>query len=224
MTPSSRPRLISIPADDVVLRKYAERVASGGSSDAAGLERLLRPLFPDAVVRPRHSLASDIVDDDVWYVYRDRLYRRWTIEDETLAPESAVGVLDDYGTFVDVQDSAAGLFGASRAELIGRDGRTFCAPGFESWYDDVLDTLGHVGVIATGWQIYREDRTTNYVDLTIVKDGAGIRRHKAAFHVVPVDHARGWFGAPAHHEDLAVNTNPVLREARPRRAEPVGVA
>ena len=219
---NSRPRLISIPADDVVLRKYAERVASDGPADVAGLQRLLRPLFPDAVVRPRHELASAI-DERVWYVYRDRLYRRWTIENEALTQENATGVLDDTGRFVDIEDAGADFFGAPRAELIGRNGRSFCAPGFEAWYDDVLQLLADVGSISTGWQIYRADSSTQYVDLTIERNGAGTRLHRAAFHAVPSDHPRGWFGAPSRDDEAAHNAGRRPRRAAPRQtaAQPV---
>jgi PAS domain-containing protein len=128
-------------------------------------------------------------------------------------------VIDDAGRFVDVENAAADLFGTSRAELIGRNARTFCAPGFESWYDDVLEMLAHVGMIATGWQIYRDDHTRQYVDLTIVKEGAGSRLHRAWFHIVPADHRRGWFGAPSHEDVLLPSADSVLREARERRIE-----
>jgi PAS domain S-box-containing protein len=196
-----RPRLISIPAEDLVLRKYAERAASSGTSEPEALERLLRPLFPEAVVRPRHELAS-VAGEIVWYVYRDRLYRRWATEDEGLDRETATAVLDDTGLFNDADAAAADLFGASRAELIGRNGRSFCAPGFEAWYDDVFELLADVGMVATGWQIYRADSTKRYVDLTILRNRAGTRLHWAAFHAVPDLHARAWFGAPSRDDEL----------------------
>lgn len=62
------PALFLNPADDLAFVGEVDRLMEGGIAEASELERQLRILHPDAVVRPRDLSNEPFV---VWYVYRD---------------------------------------------------------------------------------------------------------------------------------------------------------
>jgi PAS domain S-box-containing protein len=191
-------RLMTIPADDVVLRHYAGRAAAGAQQVSA-VEQRLRPLFPDVVVRRQHELAS-IQPDTACYVYRDRLYHRWGLSDDARRGTAGGLTFDDIGRFVEADASVDALFGVSQEGLVGASGRSFFAPGFEDWYDDLIDLVRQHPSLSSGWHVHRPDGSTRYAEFEVVRDGAGPGRHRALFRPFQRGAARGWFGAGSRLE------------------------
>jgi len=68
----ARPMIVRNPPNDRHFELAVESVLSGGVTDPAAAQELLRQRYPKAVVRPR-ELAGERTP--VWYVYRDG---RWT--------------------------------------------------------------------------------------------------------------------------------------------------
>jgi hypothetical protein len=62
------PVLFVNPANDPEFRRHVDGLMEGDIDDPSELERRLRPLYPEAVVRPR-ELADEPLS--VWYIYRD---------------------------------------------------------------------------------------------------------------------------------------------------------
>jgi PAS domain S-box-containing protein len=178
-----RIRLVTIPAEDAVLRQFASRALASRAQTPRALERLLRLLYPEVHARPQNNLAA-VGAESVWYVFRDTRYQRPGGGDWWHADGSGRAVLDDAGKFVDVDETAASLLGVVPVELLGRSARAFYPPQLDDWFDDIVPILRREGVAMTRWLIYRPDGTTAYTDVRLVNDEAGSHRHGVAFNPV----------------------------------------
>jgi hypothetical protein len=70
-----QPALHLNPGDDDVFAADVERLVATGLRNAAELQRGLRAIYPNALVRPRDLAHEPYV---LWYVYRDG---RWVASD-----------------------------------------------------------------------------------------------------------------------------------------------
>ena len=63
-----RPILVVNPADDRIFSAYADVLVEHGAGTTGELQRRLRPIYTQAVVRARELSSEPFV---IWYVYRD---------------------------------------------------------------------------------------------------------------------------------------------------------
>jgi PAS domain-containing protein len=125
-TPTSSPRIITIPSSDAAFREHVQRLTARDPSATAGdLQARLRMIFPRVVVRER-ALSSE---PSAWYVYRDGGWKAaatGTWWEEPGLPRVAVSA---EGWITEANRPAGGLLGIDPTDTVPHHFTDFIVPG-----------------------------------------------------------------------------------------------
>ena len=174
-------RALVFPADDYV---FAERVREILDEDAnidaalTALNRQLAVVHPRIAVSVRSPLAG-FGGGPVVYVYRDgSALSRLGRDDWARDPSTARLVTDTTGSYIEVNEEAAVLFGVGRHEIIGRRAGSFTRPDARIQDADALwkalETTGRLHSLAV---VRRADGEEIPVEFVTVRDGDGEGRN-----------------------------------------------
>jgi PAS domain-containing protein len=140
----SRPKLTVIPSTDAAFREHVERLVDRHHfAVAADLAARLRRLFPRVVVRPSEVSGQA----DIWYVYRDGVWRSSADPSWWAEPRSPRVSVNREGWIEEANTAARAILGLPPTGDLPRYFSDFVAPGT---LDDALDLFA---VIADGREL-----------------------------------------------------------------------
>jgi PAS domain S-box-containing protein len=173
---------MSFPSTDLVFAQrvreaLAEREDDEVLSAADHLRRRLMSVHPHVDVHPRAALAG-FGPDPVLYVFRDG-HASHAFEDDWLKSDSvARAVTDADGRYLEVNDAAAVLYGASPDAIVGRPAGSFTRPDARiADAASLWKTLSSTGRLHSLALLRRADGAEVTVEFVTIKDGDGAGRN-----------------------------------------------
>jgi hypothetical protein len=165
--------LLCFPPTDAVLLGIVRRLAESAESlRPRDLEESLRPIYPNAVVRARDSLAS--FAGPAWYVYRDGRYSPYDTERWWDAPETAQIVLGPDGRYLDANAAALAILNCDLQELLAASPGDFTVESYRPNVPWVMQLLRDTGELhSTVMMQPRGDRPIQAVEYHLVMNGDG---------------------------------------------------
>jgi PAS domain S-box-containing protein len=172
----------SFPTADVV---FAERVREllqhelqpDREAVRAQLETALRDVYPHVHATIRSDVAS--FGDTVIYVFRDGSIAASLMAEDWIDDASTARLVSDHsGTYLEANEQAAGLFGRTADEIVGRRAGSFTRPDARIEDAEALwRALEHTGRLHSLAMIKCGDGTETPVEFVTVKDGDGPGRN-----------------------------------------------
>ena len=177
--------LLCFPPVDAVFGEVTRRALDTvADPEPDQLEAYLRQVYPAAVVRERHVLAS--FGGPAWYVYRDGRYSPFTDERWWEAPETACILLGDDGRYLDANPAALELLGVDLATLRASAPGSFTVPTYKTVVPWILQLIQDTGELHSTTMLLPAGGGSGLpVEYRLVKDGAGPGRHVATLRRVP---------------------------------------
>ena len=180
--------VLSFPPGDVVFRRATEQaIGAVDAVDPREVQRVLRGMYPHAVIRARESLAS--YGGPAWYVYRDGRYSPFSHEGRWWEdPSVARIVIDDAGNYLDANDAALALLNVTLDELRAAKAGDFTVPQFRRAVPWVLQLLQDTGELhSTSILRPRDGRPDLPVEFHFARAADGPGRNVSTMRPVPRD-------------------------------------
>ncbi len=179
--------LLCFPPDDAVFAGLArEHMADAERLEPDRLEAALRDVYPRAVVRARHELAS--LRGGAWYAYRDGRLSPFSGDRWWEEPGAARLVVGEDGAYLDATDEALRLLGVDLETLRMSASGSFTVPEYRAvmpWIRQLLRDSGEVH--STSIMRPADGRPDVPVEFRFVRDADGPGRHVAWMRQVPAD-------------------------------------
>lgn len=179
--------LLCFPPVDAVFGEVTRRAMDTVTSLEPGhLEAYLRQVYPAAVVRERHTLAS--FGRPAWYVYRDGRYSPFSDDPWWEAPDAASILVGDGGQFLDASPAALELLGVDLPTLRAATPGSFTVPAYQSVVPWILQLIQDTGELHSTTMLRPADgRPDLPVEFRVVKDADGPGRHMSTMRPVPAE-------------------------------------
>jgi PAS domain-containing protein len=179
------------PHDRAFLETALHLVAAGEASSPAGLEDILRRLYPRVVVRARDGLAAMGGGEQAWYVYRDGRYSPFAEDpDWWRDPNEARLTVDDQGRYLDANDQALELLGVDLAGLRSASPGAFTAAESRERIPWLLALLEEVRVLeSTAVLVPLDGRERLRIQYRLMLDEDGEGRHVSVMRAIPDEEA-----------------------------------
>lgn len=176
---------LCFPPTDAVLQGIVRRLAESVERlRPRELEESLRPIYPNAVVRARDSLAS--FEGPAWYVYRDGRYSPYDPERWWEAPDAARIVLGADGRYVEANPAALAILNCSLEELRAARPGDFTVESYRPNVPWVMALLRDAGELhSTVMMQPRGGRPIQAVEYHLVVNGDGQGNHVSWIRPVP---------------------------------------
>lgn len=176
------------PTDAVFSGVVRDLVTAAEDLEPDALERRLRRVYPRAVVRPRHQLAS--LRGPAWYAYRDGRYSPFVDAPWWDAPTVARLVIDGEGAYLDGNEAALELLGTDLRSLRSMTSGDLTSPEYRElvpWIRQLLIDTGELH--STSMVRPRDGRPDVPVEYHFVRDGDGPGRHVSWMRPIPPEAA-----------------------------------
>ena len=178
--------LLCFPPSDAVFQGIARRIVEQLEAPAPHeLERNLKPIYPNAVVRARDSLAS--LEGKAWYVYRDGRFSPYTPGPNWWeSPGVARIVISNEGRYLDANPAALAMLKVSLEELVTLEPGAFTVEEYRANVPWILQLVRDAGELhSTSMLKPSGGGPLQPVEYHLVLNGDGEGRHVSWLRKVP---------------------------------------